>query len=381
MQTRMNRTSLGFAAGAAGLVLLAMACAPAEPESPEPAADAEAVDMGLPQPTFNHIHINSVDPQRSLDWYSNYWPEGTQTTYAGFPAFYDEIYLLYTQVDEQAPGGFNRELQRSDPQSGFWTFGSTFAGPNTNEFRERIAALDSDEFELVTLYGGPGGGLTALHSLALPLGESLLRVSEIDERLAEAADNPPALATTGLDFGYLVDPDGMLIEFTAGQNHSFRSHMHFWGEDPLCSANWHVEHLGAQFPENQNNFSSEFNFDGNGWDPCEVPTGEVTYPTYMEVGQLRIPAGNARVANASWLWYPRQCRDGRCGPGNDQPLARSRGQVVDRIGLAYPDLDAVIAHLEARGVPLEGPYEFGETRAVVVEDPNGLSYELIEAID
>ena len=125
-----------------------------------------------------------------------------------------------------------------------------------------------------------------------------------------------------------------------------------------------------------------FNFGENGWEPCEVDTGEVTFPTYMEVGQLRIPAGNATVENASWLWYPRQCRHGRCGEGNDMPLARSRGQVVDHIGLTYPDLSAVLSHLEATGVSiLEGPYAFGDTEAVLVEDPNGLSYELIQAVN
>ena len=365
------------------LAALGAACAPTEPAEEATAAnapvEATARSSAIPSPTFHHIHINSVDPERSLEWYGTYWPQGTVTTHAGFPAFYDDIYLLYTKVAEQAPGGFDRELQRSEPQSGFWTFGSTFAGANTEQPRARFAALDSAAFELVTLYGGPGGDNTSLHSLGLPLGEALLPLSQIDERIAE--DLPPP-ATSGLDFGYLVDPDGMLVEFTAGRTDNFRSHTHFWGEDPLCSANWHVEHLGATFPENQNSFSTEFNFGPGGWDPCEVPTGEVTYPTYMEVGQLRIPAGNARVANASWLWYPRQCRDGRCGDDNDRPLAPSRGQVVDHVGLTYPDLDIVIAHLEATGVPiLEGPYPFGETRALLVEDPNGLAYELIEAFD
>lgn len=377
METPAMNRPLCFAVAA--LALAAAACGAPEPVSEEAVAETDVAEATLPAPTFHHIHLNSVDPERSLEWYSTYWPQGTVTTYAGFPAFHDDIYLLYTEVDEQAPGGFDRALQRSEPQSGFWTFGSTFAGSNTDEPRARFAALDSEAFELVTLYGGPGGDNTALHSLGLPLGEALLPLSQIDARMA---DDPPPPATSGLDFGYLVDPDGMLVEFTAGRTDSFRSHMHFWGERPLCSANWHVEHLGATFPANQNTFSSEFNFGDNGWEPCDVPTGEVTYPTYMEVGQLRIPAGNARVANANWLWYPRQCRDGRCGPGNDQPLARSRGQVVDHVGLTYPDLDAVIAHLEARGVPiLDGPYPFGDTRAVLIEDPDGLAYELIEADD
>ena len=381
-ETRPGQRRLGVPIVAAVIVVLVSGCTAPAPVSEAPVAEADAAEPMLPAPTFHHLHINSVDAERSLEWYRNYWPQGEVTAHAGFPAFHDDIYLLYTNVDEQALGGFDRELQRSAPQSGFWTFGSTFAGPNTDVFRERIAALDSEAFELVTLYGGPGGGETSLHSLALPLGEALLPVSEIDQRVAAQAENPPPLATTGLDFGYLVDPDGMLVEFTAGQNDSFRSHTHFWAEQPLCTANWHVEHLGAAFPETQNSFSTEFTFGDDGWAPCDVPAGEVTYPAYMEPGQLRIPAGNARVANASWLWYPRQCRDGRCGPGNDQPLTRSRGQVVDHIGLTYPDLDAVIAHLEAKMVPIiEGPYTFGETRAVLVEDPNGLAFELIEAVE
>ena len=75
--------------------------------------------MTLPMPMFHHIHINSVNPDRSLEWYSNYWPGGTTTTFAGFPAFYDDIYLLYTQVDAQASGAFDRTLERSVPQSAF----------------------------------------------------------------------------------------------------------------------------------------------------------------------------------------------------------------------------------------------------------------------
>ena len=35
---------------------------------------------------------------------------------------------------------------------------------------------------------------------------------------------------------------------------------------------------------------------------------------------------------------------------------------------------------EARGVPiLEGPYPFGESRAVLIEDLDGMAVELIEA--
>ena len=52
---------------------------------------------------------------------------------------------------------------------------------------------------------------------------------------------------------------------------------------------------------------------------------------------------------------------------------------MDHVGLAYPDLDVVIAHLAAQGVPIvDGPYPFGETRAILIEDLDGLALELIE---
>ena len=52
---------------------------------------------------------------------------------------------------------------------------------------------------------------------------------------------------------------------------------------------------------------------------------------------------------------------------------------MDHVGFTYPDLDLVIAHLEAAGVPiLDGPYPFGAGRAVLIEDLDGLALELIE---
>jgi hypothetical protein len=362
------------------LALAAVRLGPAAAVWQNPAEVLKTPASVLPAPLFHHIHINSTRPERSLAWYAQYWPKGRTTTYAGFPAFTDGqgFYLLYTQVPKQAPGAFDRSAQRSVPQSAFWTFGSTFEGPDTGALRDRIGRLDPKQFELVTLYGGPGGTQTATHALALPMGDQLLTGTAIKERASREKGTGGA-QTTGLDFGYLVDPDGMLVEVTAGKAEGFREHTHFWSERPLCTANWHVEHLGATFPQTRNTFNTGLTIRDGRWDPCDVPVGEITFPTYMQQGQLRIPAGNARIANAGWLWYPRQCRAGRCGAGNDQPLQRSRGQVVDHIGLSYPTLEPVIAHLRREKVRIDGPYKFADTRAILIEDPDGLAFELIEA--
>jgi len=63
----------------------------------------------------------------------------------------------------------------------------------------------------------------------------------------------------------------------------------------------------------------------------------------------------------------------------DRPLAPTRGQLYDHIGLSLADLDAWIAKLRSEDVKfLEGPYALGSTRAVMVEGPSREALELVE---
>jgi catechol 2,3-dioxygenase-like lactoylglutathione lyase family enzyme len=326
----------------------------------DPASVAAAA---LPEPTFHHLHINAVDPAASLAWWKTVWPEGEVTDVAGFPAFAaDGVYHLYSEVATPAPGGFDVDRHHAVPQSAFWT-----TGPSTDglAFFERLTGLDptGERFRFLPVYTGPDDAEGVLHSGLAPYGDRLLTVAEL-EALAGA---PPERGPNSQDFGYLVDPDGVLLEFNgnADTEDLFYGHLHFWHEAPLCAVNWYVEHLGAR---------------GTVRDLCDVERGPVSYPSFFPSGQLRQPIGTVRVANTGLMWYTSQCRDGRCGDGGDGPLVPSRGQVVDHMGLSYPDLDPVIAHLERAGIPiLDGPYPFGDVRAILIEDLDGLALELIEA--
>jgi len=314
---------------------------------------------------------------RAIAWYERFWPRGRRTTFAGQPAFFDEIYLVYSKVEKPAPGGFDRRLQRSVPQSAFWTFGSTVT--DTVALVDRLATLDSNAFALLPVYTGPDDDRGVLRSALGPYGDQLLTLSQLKERTARAEHQPIAGVTSNQDFGYLVDPDGMLVEFNKGPSENFWGHQHYWHERPLCAANWYVERLGMQLPQVRDTKSGQMVSRG-AWDPCDVPIGEVSYPSFIRAGQLRIPIGSIRFANGGWSWYTRQCRFGRCGAGNDQPLSKSRGQVVDHIGLSYPSLEPVMAHLRSQNIQiLEGPYRFADTRAILIEDPDGLAFELIES--
>ena len=88
------------------------------------------------------------------------------------------------------------------------------------------------------------------------------------------------------------------------------------------------------------------------------------------VGTVRLPSGGVRFANGSMSWYPRK------------GLAPSRGQALDHIAFAVNDLDAVLNRLRRNGVRiLMEPYPFGDSRAAMIEDPDGLSIELVEDRD
>jgi 4-hydroxyphenylpyruvate dioxygenase-like putative hemolysin len=69
-------------------------------------------------------------------------------------------------------------------------------------------------------------------------------------------------------------------------------------------------------------------------------------------------------------WYMNQ---------EDRPLAPTRGQLMDHIALSVVGLDAWVARLRGEGVRfLEPEYQFGESRAVLIEGPSREAIELVE---
>jgi len=272
-----------------------------------------------------------------------------------------EMLLLFEKVDSPPAGAWRDDLHRSEPQSAFWHIG---AFTNSSAIEARLDSIGVRRLPLFTApedtAGVPRSGLT-------PYVGTLTR-----QQLATATLEPPRAG----GFSYVVAPDGVLFELTGGpETRDAFSHVHFFHERPLCAANWYAEHLGMELPPVR---------DGNGaetrrppWDPCDVPNGEPGWPSLERVGTIRQPSGGVRFANGSMSWYPRQCVADRCG--GDRPLAKSRGQGLDHVAFTVGDLDATLARLERAGVRVtERAHAFGDTRAAMIEDPDGLSIELIE---
>ncbi|HTB48249.1 MAG TPA: VOC family protein, partial [Acetobacteraceae bacterium] len=106
--------------------------------------------------------------------------------------------------------------------------------------------------------------------------------------------------------------------------------------------------------------------DGN----CKVPRGaERSWPALDREGMFRSPRAGVEFGDVVLTWYPNQ---------GDQPLAPSRGQLQDHIGLSVADLDAWVAKLESEGVVfLTRIYPVGDTRAVMIEGPSKEALELV----
>ena len=102
-----------------------------------------------------------------------------------------------------------------------------------------------------------------------------------------------------------------------------------------------------------------------------VPRGpDRTFPALDRDGMLRTPSSGVIFGDVAFPWYMRQ---------GDAPLAPSRGQLYDHIGLSVTDLDTWVAKLRGERVRfLEEPYRLGDTRAVMIEGPSREALELVE---
>ncbi len=317
-------------------------------------------------PSLHHVMLNSVDPEAAIEWYLKVWPAASRTEIAGYPAVEGDMYVLFNQVDSPPPGAFREDLHRAEPQSAFWHIG---ANTNTTNVRERLDAAGIDHLPLFTAPDDQEGVWRA--GLAPYAG--ILTEAQLAE--AEAAEPREG------GFSYVLGPDGALFEIAGGPDtpDSF-AHVHLYHEDPLCAANWYVRHLGMELPSLPAETSAGPVARRPLYGPCVEELAGASWPSLEPVGTIRGLRSTVRFANGSMSSYPRQCVGDRCG--SDQPLVPSRGQVFDHVAFAIDDVDASHARLRREGVTiLEGPYPFGDTRALMIEDLDGLAIELVEETD
>jgi len=314
-------------------------------------------------PSLHHVGLNTVDADRAIDWYLSVWPTAERIEVSGKPAVAAEMYLVFTEVGAPPPGAFDADLGRPAEQSAFWHIGA-FA--NTTDMDGELAQVGVKH---LPLYTGPADTEGVWRSGLTPYS-GIVNAEQASD--ATGADPRPG------GFSYVLAPDGVLFEFTGGENtNPALSHVHLFHEAPLCAANWYVANLGMALPPIRNEDGSTS--PRPAVDPCTADLGDAGWPSLERAGTIRQPRGTAVHANGRISWYPRQCVSGRCGA--DQPLVPSRGQALDHVSFSVGDLDGWRAWLGSQDVVIiEDVHDFDDGRAFIFEGPDRLAIELVADI-
>ena len=144
------------------------------------------------------------------------------------------------------------------------------------------------------------------------------------------------------------------------------NHVHMWQDDVFCAQLWYQKHLNA--PAVQGRAPAQPLTEAN----CRTARGrDRTWPAFDPRGMFRTPTAAVMFDDVMLTWYANQ---------GDRPLAPSRGQLYDHIGLSVRDLDGWTAKLRGEGVTFlnGGPEKFGDTRALFIEGPSREALALVE---
>ena len=302
-------------------------------------------------PGFHHLHLNSVDPDRAIDFYLRHFPTSAKTTWGGLPALAapNDVLVLFTKVATPPP---------TSPQTALWHFG--WHVPDTRASLE--AFRSRPDLELLPLYTTDEGGSVFVSSDSWPSNGPTPGLTKAQIAEAKAQGVQP---TRKGGFGYMRGPDDVLVEYAGNHPAERFNHVHMFQEDPFCAQLWYQTHLNAPVYAGRTSQTPLTEA------TCTVPRGpDRSWPALEVGGMFRSPSAAVVFGDVALPWYMRQ---------GDQPLASSRGHLYDHIALSVRDLDAWIAKLRAERVRfLDEPYKLGATRAVMIEGPSREAIELVE---
>ena len=194
---------------------------------------SRAWSQDTPAPAkFHHVHLNSLDPHKAVEFYTRTFDVTKKATLAGMEAIQSEnMYLLFNKAAKQPA---------TAPDSAVWHFGWGSTDMEA-DYQNFLAA-------------------------------------------GVAFQTPITKLASGTLFAYMKAPDGALVEINTSQTRAF-IHVHLYSDAPLCAADWYVKHLGAV---------SRGQTQRTG--PCEVPFAAPSEPlgvirspaTTVRVGEISL---------------------------------------------------------------------------------------------
>src|SRR5262249_14276933 len=151
----------------------------------------------------HHLHLNSVDPDAAIDFYTRQFPTTSKTSWAGLPALWSptDVLILFSKVS--APP---KSTLKSAPQTAIWHFGW-----HAVDSRKSLEVYKSrPDMKLIPLDTTDEGGTVLISSDSWPGPLGVLGLTKAEIAEAKAKGIEPA-RTRG--FAYMEGPDGAIVEF------------------------------------------------------------------------------------------------------------------------------------------------------------------------
>ena len=297
------------------------------------------------------MHLNSINPEAAIDFYTKAFPSTSRTTFAGQPALAspNNVLVLFNKVATPPA---------TQPPTAFWHFGW-----HVTNVREALQRFLKENITLLPLYTGEGNATVFISSDTYPGGAGVLGLTRAGIAEAKARGVKPA---GGAGFAYLRGPDEALVEYQGNMPVERFNHVHMYQDQPFCAQLWYQRHLNVALPPPRSGVlpRTEAN--------CSVERGpDKTLPALDWDGMYRTPSVTSTAfGDVSLFWYMNQAAT---------PAATTRGHVMDHIALGVADLDAWFLKLKGEGVTiLDPPYKIGDTRAFMIAGPSREAIEIIE---
>lgn len=306
----------------------------------------------LATPSFHHLHLNSVNPDAAIEFYTKAFATTLKTTFAGQPALSspNNVLVLFNKVATPPA---------TQPQTAFWHFGW-----HVTDVRATLDRFLKQDIPLLPLYTGEGPGTVFISSDTWPGAGGVLGLTRAGIADAKAKGVKPA---GGAGFAYLRGPDDALVEYQGNMKQERFNHVHMYQDQPYCAQLWYQKHLNVTYPAPRAGAPERTAAN------CAVARGaDKTLPALDWDGMYRTPSITSTLfGDVSLFWYMNQ---------GSTPAVSTRGHLMDHFALSVSDLDAWIAKLRAEKVVfLDDVYAVGSYRAVLIEGPSKEAIELIAA--
>ena len=240
----------------------------------------------LRYPGFHHLHLNSVNPEAAIDFYTKAFPSTSKTTFAGQPALRspNNVLVLFNKVATPPA---------TQPQTAFWHFGW-----HVTNVREALDRFLKQNVTLVPLYTGE----RRRHGLY-----QQRYVAGIGRRARPHARRHRGGEGEGCETSWAAPAlrisAGRMMRWSsirATQPAERFNHVHMYQDQPFCAQLWYQTHLNVA-PRLRNRRRAPR---PTAW--CERGPDK-TLPALDWDGMYRTPSVTSTVfGDVSLFWYMNQ---------------------------------------------------------------------------